>query len=64
MGIDRDMVRTINSKFEAPNSKQSQMTKIHNKILSTYANEQYGQNFEVLNFGFVSDFDIRIWCLL
>jgi hypothetical protein len=55
----------LNSKHEARNSKQIQMIEI--QMTKTKKLPRTGVlvlNFENLNFGFVSDFDIRISDLL
>jgi len=69
-------ITDINSKFEARNPKQIQMTKIQNskqtqiwdKHLRTprlyFIEADLFLSFGHLNFGFVSDFDIRISCFL
>jgi hypothetical protein len=58
--------KRINPKHEIRNSKQIQMTKIQMTKTKTIPTHRiaFVLNFELWNFGFVSDFDIRISNLL
>jgi hypothetical protein len=53
----------INSKHEIRNSKQIQMTKIQMTKTKTIPTHRiaFVLNFELLNFGFVSNFGFRIY---